>query len=212
MMKNELTERQQEILDFIQQFIAAKGYPPSFREIGKQFGIASTFGVKRHIDALVKKGYLSNESKTSRTLAVLGETVNKSKHLFDNLIELPIVGRVAAGQPVLAEENIEGNYMVDSNLINNKNGCFGLKVRGDSMINAGIFDDDLVIISPQKDASNGDIVVALLRDEATMKRFFRKENKVMLVPENEKYSPIEVENLEEFSIIGKVVGVFRTYN
>lgn len=211
-MKNELTERQQEILDFIQQFIAVKGFPPSFREIGKQFGIASTFGVKRHIDALVKKGYLSNESKTSRTLAVLGETVNKSKHLFDNLIELPIVGRVAAGQPVLAEENIEGNYMVDSNMFNNKNGCFGLKVRGDSMINAGIFDDDLVIISPQQDVSNGDIVVALLRDEATMKRFFRKENKVTLVPENEKYSPIEVENLEEFSIVGKVVGVFRTYN
>lgn len=211
-MKNELTERQQQILDYIQQYVAVKGFPPSFREIGKQFGIASTFGVKRHIDALVKKGFLSNESKTSRTLALLGEAVNKSKHFLDNLVELPIVGRVAAGHPILAEENIEGNFMVDSNMINNKNSCFGLKVRGDSMINAGIFENDLVIISPQQDVSNGDIVVALLRDEATMKRFFRKDNKVTLLPENEKYQPIEVENMEEFSIVGKVVGVFRTYN
>lgn len=211
-MKHELTERQQEILNFIQQFIAVKGFPPSFREIGKQFGIASTFGVKRHIDALVKKGCLSNESKTSRTIAVLGEAANKPKHLSDNLIELPIVGRVAAGQPILAEENIEGNFTVDQNMLNNKRGCFGLKVRGDSMINAGIFENDLVIVSPQQDVSNGDIVVALLRDEATMKRFFKKENKVMLVPENEKYFPIEIEDMEEFSIVGKVIGVFRTYN
>ena len=211
-MKSLLTERQQEILSFIQQYVEIKGFPPSFREIGKQFGIASTFGVKRHIDALVKKGYLSNESKTSRTIAVVGETLNKSKKILDHLIELPIIGRVAAGQPILAEENIEDNFLVDSNLLNNKNNCFGLKVRGDSMINAGIFENDLVIISPQNEAVNGDIVVALLRDEATMKRFFKSENKVLLIPENEKYKPIEVENMEEFSIIGKVVGVFRTYN
>ncbi len=211
-MKSELTERQKEILDFIQQYAVVKGFPPSFREIGKQFGIASTFGVKRHIDALVKKGYLSNESKTSRTIAVLGEHANKPKHHSDNLVELPVVGRVAAGQPILAEENIEGNFMVDSNMLNSRNNCFGLKVRGDSMINAGIFENDLVIISPRQEVSNGDIVVALLRDEATMKRFFKQGNKVTLIPENEKYLPIEVEDIEEFSIIGKVVGVFRTYN
>jgi repressor LexA len=211
-MKTNLTERQQEILNFIQDYISVKGYPPTFREIGKQFNIASTFGVKRHIDALVKKGFVSNESKTSRTLSLISETLNKSRHVLDNMLELPIVGRVAAGQPILAEENIEGNFVVDSNLINTKNDCFGLKVRGDSMINAGIFEDDLVIVSPQKEVSNGDIVVALLHDEATMKRFMVRDNKIILMPENEKYQPIEVVDPEHFSIVGKVVGVFRTYN
>jgi repressor LexA len=211
-MKLELTERQQEILDFIQEFIQSKGYPPSFREIGKHFNIASTFGVKRHIDALVKKGYLSNESKTSRTLSLITEVLNKSKQSFDNIIGVPIVGRVAAGHPILAEENIEGNFLVETSLLNNRNGCFGLKVRGDSMINAGILEGDLVIVSPQPDASNGDIVVALLHDEATMKRFLLREDKIYLIPENEKYDPIEVEDREDFSIIGKVISVFRTYN
>jgi repressor LexA len=211
-MKNELTERQQKILNFIQEHIHLKGYPPTFREIGKEFNIASTFGVKRHIDALVKKGFLSNESKTSRTLSLINETLNKSRHALDNMVELPIVGRVAAGQPILAEENIEGNFVVDSNYINTKKDCFGLKVRGDSMINAGIFEDDLVIVSPQKEVSNGDIIVALLHDEATMKRFTVRDNKIFLLPENEKYQPIEVADPENFSIVGKVVGVFRTYN
>lgn len=211
-MKEELTDRQQEILDFIQQYTFANGFPPTYREIGKHFNISSTFGVKRHIDALVKKGYLTNESKTSRTLSIIDEGLNKSRQVLDNIIGLPIVGRVAAGYPLLAEENIEGNMMIDSSLLNSKSGCFGLKVRGDSMINAGILENDLVIISPQKEAINGDIVVALLHDEATMKKFEIRENKIYLVPENEKYKPIEVDNVEEFSIIGKVIGVFRTYN
>lgn len=211
-MKNNLTERQQEFLDFIQEYASANGFPPSYREIAKQFNLSSTFGVKRHIDALVKKGYLLNDSKTNRTLAVIDETLNKSRHLNDNIIEIPIVGRVAAGQPILAEENIEGKFLMDTTPLNNKNGCFGLKVHGDSMINAGILENDLVIVSPQQNASNGEIVVALLHDEATMKRFFNRDGKIYLMPENEKYSPIEIENREDFSIIGKVVGVFRTYN
>ncbi len=211
-MKNELTDRQKEILSFIEEHVGIKGYPPTFREIGKKFNISSTFGVKRHIDALVKKGFISNESKTSRTLSLISDTLNKSRQFLDNMIELPIVGRVAAGQPILAEENIEGNFVVDTNLISTKNNCFGLKVRGDSMINAGIFEDDLVIVSPQKEASNGDIVVALLHDEATMKRFVARDNKIFLMPENEKYKPIEVNDPENFSIVGKVIGVFRTYN
>lgn len=212
-MKELLTDRQQEILDFIQSYLEANGYPPTYREIGRHFNISSTFGVKRHVDALSKKGYLSNESKTSRTLSIIDEEgLNKSGHTLDNMVGLPIVGRVVAGYPVLAQENIEGSMMIDSNLINNKSGCFGLKVTGDSMVNAGILDGDLVIVSPQKEAVNGDIVVALLHDEATMKRFQVKENKIYLVPENEKYTPIEVDNVEEFSIIGKVISVFRTYN
>lgn len=211
-MKELLTDRQQSILDYIQEYSLANGYPPTYREIGKKFNISSTFGVKRHIDALVKKGYISNETKTSRTISILDEALNKSRQFLDNMIGIPVVGRVAAGQPLLAEQNIESNMMLDAGLVNNRTGCFGLKVRGDSMINAGILEGDLVIVSPQPDAVNGDIVVALLHDEATMKKFEVKENKIYLVPENEKYKPIEVDNVEEFSIIGKVIGVFRTYN
>jgi len=211
-MKNELTGRQQEILDFIQFSINENGYPPTYREIGKHFNISSTFGVKRHIDALVKKGFLSNESKTSRTIALVENALNKSRHHLDNILGIPIVGRVAAGQPILAVENIEGNFLVDASILNKRDDCFGLKVSGDSMINAGIFEGDLVIVSPQKHALNGDIVVALLQDEATMKRFVSRDNRIYLKPENEKYSPIEIEDREDFSIIGKVIGVFRTYN
>jgi len=211
-MKNELTDRQQEFLDFIQEYLGEKGFPPTFREIAKHFNLASTFGVKRHIDALVKKGFLSNESKTSRTLSIISDGLNKPKQIFDNLIDVPIVGRVAAGQPILAEENIEGNLLLDSAMIKTKTACFGLKVRGDSMINAGIFEGDLVIVSPQQNAVNGDIIVALLHDEATMKRFIVNENIIYLMPENERYQPIEVNHREDFSIVGKVIGVFRTYN
>ena len=211
-MKTELTEKQQDILSFIQEYISTIGYPPSFREIAKHFNLASTFGVKRHIDALVKKGFLSNESKTSRTLSILSDGLNKPKQVFDNLVDVPIVGRVAAGQPILAEENIEGNLLLDAAMIKTKTACFGLKVRGDSMINAGIFEGDLVIVSPQQNAVNGDIIVALLHDEATMKRFIVNENIIYLMPENERYQPIEVNHREDFSIIGKVIGVFRTYN
>ena len=211
-MKNELTDRQQEILDFIQEYIGIKGFPPTFREIAKHFNMASTFGVKRHIDALVKKGFLANESKTSRTLSLLGDGYNKPKQASNNIIGIPIVGRVAAGQPILAEENIEGNLLLDASMVKAKTACFGLKVRGDSMINAGIFEGDLVIVSPQQNAVNGDIVVALLHDEATMKRFIVNENIIYLMPENERYQPIEVNQREDFSIIGKVIGVFRTYN
>lgn len=211
-MKNELTDRQKDILDFIQQFAEANGYPPTYREIGKHFNIVSTFGVKRHIDALAKKGFIMVTSKTSRTIAVVNDELNKFKNPNDNTIGLPIIGRVAAGYPILAEENIEGRLMLDSSLVGNKESCFGLRVQGDSMINAGIFEGDLVIVSPQSTANNGDIIIALLHDEATLKKYERRNNKIYLVPENEKYKPIEVDNNEEFSIIGKVIGVFRTYN
>lgn len=207
MKKEVITPRQKEILDFIQDYVDFNGYPPTYREIGKKFNIVSTFGVKRHIDALVKKGYLNTESRTSRTLSLV---VNNSP-IKSSIIEIPIVGRVAAGSPLLAEENIEGSLSFDKSLIGNRTECFGLKVRGDSMINAGILEGDLVIIQPQKEAQNGDIIIALLRDEATMKRFVLEDGKIYLVPENENYDPIVVENLEEFSIIGKVVGVFRSY-
>ncbi len=207
-MKTELTDRQREILDFIQAFISDNSFPPTFREIASHFNIASTFGVKRHIDALVKKGYLNSISNSGRTLSLVNQTAVKEEIPF----EIPIVGRVAAGYPILAEENIEGTLSIDPSLIRKKKDCFGLKVKGDSMINAGIFEGDLVIISPQKECTDGDIVVALLDDEATMKRFVKQGDRIYLKPENENYSVIDLNKYANFSIIGKVVGVFRSYN
>jgi len=211
-MKTQLTDRQQEILNFIQEYVDFNGFPPTYREIGKRFNIVSTFGVKRHIDALIKKGYLNNESNLSRTLSIIDI---KSRHvttLTNNIIEIPVVGRVAAGMPIFAEENIEGSLSIDKNFLGSRTECFGLKVRGDSMINAGILEGDLVIIQPQKEAANGDIIVALLHDEATMKKYLLENGTIYLIPENENYKPIVVENKEEFTIIGKVIGVFRSYN
>lgn len=210
MKKLQITDRQQEILSFIQEYVDFNGYPPTYREIGKKFNIVSTFGVKRHIDALVKKGFLNNESNLSRTLSLVVN--NNPIQKENNVIEIPVVGRVAAGSPILAQENIEGNFSIDKNLLKNHTECFGLKVRGDSMINAGILEGDLVIIQPQKEAVNGEIIVALIGDEATMKRYLIDDGRVFLVPENENYEAIEVDNLENFSIIGKVIGVFRSYN
>lgn len=212
-MKNDLTDKQKEILSFIQEFIELNGYSPSYREIGKHFNIASTFGVKRHIDALIKKGFLNSESNISRTLSVINNDSHPaSKNSADNSIEIPVVGRVAAGFPILAQENIEGTLTLEASLISKSKGCFGLKVKGDSMINAGIFEGDTVVVNPQTDANNGEIIVALLGDEATLKRLGKRNNEMELIPENDKYPIIPLNNREDFSIIGKVIGVFRWYN
>ena len=212
-MKNQLTERQQEILSFISQFRDANGYPPTLREIGKKFDISSTFGVKRHLDALVKKGYLNVESNASRGISLIHSLFPGPNYDRDNeFSKIPIVGRVAAGSPILAIENIEGSVVIDNSFMKRTDDCFALKVKGDSMINAGIFEGDLVIVSPSKESVNGDTVVARLDDEVTVKTFEKKKNKVRLIPENENYDPIEVDDKKEFSIIGKVVGVIRWFN
>lgn len=211
-MNPQLTERQQAILTFIEQYISSTGYPPTLREIGKKFEIASTFGVKRHLDALVKKGYLNIESNQSRALSIIDPLVSKVEKLSEKIFEIPVVGHVAAGYPILAEENIEDHLVVDSSLVKNNPKCFGLKVRGDSMINAGIFEGDTVLVNPQQDANSGEIVVALLGDEATLKRFEKQSGYINLIPENDKYEKITVKDREDFSIIGKVIGVFRLYN
>jgi len=209
-MKNQLTDRQKEILDFIKEYLGFNGYPPTLREIAKQFNIASTFGIKRHLDALQKKGYLSVESFASRAISLTENPTEKNQQ--NNSVEIPVVGRVAAGYPLMSEENIEGSISIQSGLLKNKSEIFGLKVKGESMKNAGIFEGDIIIVNQQKDAVNGDIVVALMDNEATVKRFLIKNNKITLMPENENYNPIEVNNSDEFSIIGKVMGVFRWFN
>jgi repressor LexA len=215
-MKKLLTDRQQEILSFLQQFLQENGYPPTLREIGKHFNISSTFGVKRHLEALEKKGYLNILSNASRGISITRDEFSNtnSAEIFqlDSIRKIPIVGRVAAGSPILAEENIEGAITIDSNFIRKSENSFALKVKGDSMIDAGIFEGDLVIISPQSTANNGDIIVARIDDEVTVKIYENKNQQIKLIPQNKNYLPIIIENKNDFSIVGKVTGVIRWLN
>jgi repressor LexA len=211
-MKNTLTDRQKEILSFIEQFRGENGYPPTLREIGRKFDISSTFGVKRHLDALVKKGYIAIESNASRGISYLRNEFDKSLASESMFTKIPIVGRVAAGTPILAIENIEGSLVVDPSFLKKSEEHFALKVRGDSMIEAGIFDGDFVIVSSRKEANNGEIVVALLGDEVTVKTYEKKLNVINLIPQNKNYAPINVSSNSDFSILGKVSGVIRLLN
>ena len=215
-MKKQLTDRQNAILTFIKDFSRENGYPPTLREIGKSFQISSTFGVKRHLDALEKKGYLNVESNASRGICVINDDMNSYDDSLnirnEHFNKIPIVGRVAAGSPILAMENIDGSVIIDPAFIKKAEDAFALRVQGDSMINAGIFEGDLVIVSPGDKGKNGDIIVAMLDDEVTVKSLEMKNNKIRLIPENEKYKPIPVEERNTFSIIGKVKGVVRWIN
>jgi len=214
-MKKKLTDRQEEILNFIQQFQQEMGYPPTLREIGKKFDISSTFGVKGHLDALSKKGYLNILSNASRGISINKDEDFSPIHINEFEKEsnrIPIVGSVAAGSPILSEENIEGTILIDPRYLKKSNNCFALKVKGNSMIDAGIFEDDLVIVSSQSNANNGDIIVARINDEVTVKVYNLKNQVVSLIPQNKDYTPIVVKNKEEFSVVGKVTGVLRWLN
>lgn len=214
-MKEKLTYKQNAILNFIKSFTSENGFPPTLREIGRNFNISSTFGVKRHLDALKKKGYLNISSNASRGISITHSTTDDFEKVIsrsENVQLIPVVGRVAAGSPILSEENIESRISIDNSFIRNAAGCFALKVRGDSMVDAGIFEDDLVIVRPQTDAKPGEIVVARLETEITVKVFDNNNKEIVLLPKNEKYSPIKITNNEEFYIVGKVVGVLRWYN
>ena len=215
-MKNKLTGRQEEILIFIQQFTAENGYPPTLREIGKHFQISSTFGVKRHLEALVKKGHINIESNASRGISMIKKNQEEFPETSFNeesmFLKIPVVGRVAAGLPITAIENMEGSLVVDPTFLKKAEDAFALRIRGDSMINAGINDGDLVIVSPNEEARNGDIIVAMLNDEATVKRFELIDKKIKLIAENSAYSPIEIKSEDNFNLVGKVKGVVRWLN
>jgi repressor LexA len=191
-----MNERAREILHFIRSFAREKGYPPTIREIGKAFGIASTNGVRYHLDILEKAGYLNRRSRISR-----GTTTSS--------YSIPVLGRVAAGQPILAEQNYEGS-LEPAQMFGDPQGLFALRVRGDSMIDAGIHSGDYVIVRQQEQANAGDMVVALLEDEATVKYYRPRGQKVELIAANPKYSPIVAEPGTEFRILGVVRGVVRT--
>src|SRR5215831_15142634 len=198
-----LTEKQQAILDFINEHVKANGFPPSVREIGQHFAVYPAT-VQDHISALERKGYLQKKRFQSRTLSVPASSRHASSEPG-----IPIVGRVAAGLPLLAQENVEDMIHLPKDWA--PAGAFLLKVQGNSMEGAHILDGDYVLVHPQKTASNGEIVVALIEDEATVKRFYRTERGISLKAENPKYQPIEIERSEatSFSIIGKVMGVLR---
>jgi len=191
-----MNERSREILNFIRSFGRDKGYPPTIREIGKAFGIASTNGVRYHLDILEKAGYIQRRGRISR-----GTTSSAGS--------IPVLGRVAAGQPILAEQNYDGS-LEPAQMFGDPQGLFALRVKGDSMIDAGIHSGDYVIVRQQEQASAGDIIVAMIDDEATVKYFRPRGQRVELVAANPKYSPIVVEAGTEFRILGVVRGVVRT--
>ncbi len=205
----ELTERQNEILSFIIREIREKGYPPSVREIGKAVGLKSPASVHNHLKSLERFNYIRRDPSKPRAIEVLYDP-NKGEEQFDKeLIHLPLVGKVTAGEPILAEENIEDYFPLPADyLTSNGKELFMLKVKGESMIEAGIHDEDYVIAQKQNYASNGQIVIALINDDATVKRFFKEENQIRLQPENEAYQPIVV---PEVKILGKVVGLYRNF-
>lgn len=205
-----LTKRQKQILDFIIKNTDTYGFPPSISEIQEKFSFKSPNAVQDHLAALERKRYISRHPHKSRGIEILIHKNNKQENGNINTTEIPIVGRVTAGSPILAQENLEGTLAVDKSIIRNSNNVFALRVQGNSMINAGILDGDFVLVHQQPMANQGEIVVALIEDEATVKRFYKEKNRIKLQPENENMSPIVVDPKDKnISIVGKVEGVIR---
>src|SRR5215831_18424522 len=229
-MADALTQRQRDILDFISASIVERGFPPTLREIGEHFRIKSTNGVNDHLKALEKKGHLRREDLKSRAMRPVlpdgsGELVPMRRlaqgtggvqlvgasDSGDDMAEIPIVGRVAAGQPILAVENVSDTVKVDRVLIGNHREVFGLRIVGESMIEDGIFDGDYVFVKKTPSAHTGDIVVAMIEGEATVKRYYPEGDKIRFQPANSNMSPIIVRkaDFKNVDIIGIVVGVYR---
>jgi len=203
-MYPDLSLRQTNILEFIKDEIRKKGYPPAVREIGEAVGLLSSSTVHGHLQTLENKGYIRRDPTKPRAIEVTDGSGDL--HNEEQVIHIPIIGRVAAGQPILAEENLEGTFPLPANLVR-QDIDFMLKVQGESMIGAGILDGDLIIVRQQKEARNGEIVVALIGEEATVKRFYKEKTLIRLQPENPTMEPIYSQDV---TILGKVVGVFRT--
>lgn len=204
-MRPKLTARQQEMLDYIERETSSTGVPPSIRQIGTALGISSTNGVRLHLQALQKKGYIRRSQRTSRGIVSLNRLSTAASPSRSTTVDIPILGRVAAGTPIMAAENHEGSLTLDASLIKNQE-SFALRVNGDSMINAGILDGDIVVVRLQQGADNGDIVVARVGEEATVKRFYREKDAIRLQPENPSLTPIYSTDVE---ICGKVVALVR---
>jgi repressor LexA len=205
--RRELTSRQREILDFIRAEIHRRGFPPSVREIGEAVGLSSSSTVHSHLAALEAKGLLRRDPSKPRALEVLDYRDTERGVDYESVQAVPLVGQVAAGAPILAAENIEATLPLPASFAGE--GTFILKVKGESMIDAGILDGDYVVVRQQRDASNGEIVVAMIDEEATVKRFFREGSRIRLQPENRSMEPIYADGYVDFAILGKVVALFR---
>ena len=201
-----ISKKQQEILDYIKNEILNRGFPPAVREICEAVNLKSTSSVHSHLEALEKNGYIRRDATKPRAIEIIDDNFNLTRR---EMVNVPLVGTVAAGQPILAVENIEAYFPVPAEYMPNEQ-SFMLKDKGESMINAGIFDGDQVLVKQQSSASNGDIVVALIEDAATVKTFYRENGYIRLQPENDSMDPILVEG--DVQILGKVFGVFRFYN
>ena len=204
MSYGKITKKQQEILDYLKSQILNKGYPPAVRDICDAVHLKSTSSVHSHLETLEKNGYIRRDPTKPRAIEILDENFNITRR---ELVSIPMVGRVAAGEPLLAVENIQGYFPVPAEYVPNTD-TFMLRVKGESMINAGIFDGDSILVAKQETARNGDIVVALVEDSATVKTFYREDDHIRLQPENDTMDPIIV---QDCSILGKVFGVFRLF-
>ena len=205
MAYGKISSKQQEILEYIKQEILNKGYPPAVREICEAVHLKSTSSVHSHLETLEKNGYIRRDPTKPRAIEIIDDNFNLTRR---EVVNVPILGQVAAGQPLLAVENIENYFPIPTEFMPNAE-TFMLKVKGDSMINAGIFNGDKILVQKQSDAQNGDIVVALLEDAATVKTFYKEDGYYRLQPENDTMDPILIH--EGLEILGKVFGVFRLY-
>lgn len=205
MEERPISKKQEEILNYIKNEILERGFPPAVREICQAVGLKSTSSVHSHLESLERNGYIRRDPTKPRAIEILDESFNMIRR---EMVNVPIIGTVAAGQPILAEQNIEGYFPIPTEYMPNKQ-SFMLKVKGESMINAGIFDGDKVLVKQQATAENGDIVVALVDDSATVKTYYKENGHYRLQPENDSMDPIIVEDVQ---ILGKVFGVFRMFN
>lgn len=215
MSKGKLSKRQQSIYDYICSYTRDHGYPPSVREIGAAVGLASPSTVHMHLKSLEEKGYIHRDSKKPRTIEVVEDAPEDSpgtriadvaQNVDANVIRLPVVGRVAAGQPILAEQNVEDYMSLPTSVVGDAS-SFVLRVRGDSMVNAGIFNGDYIVVRQEHDARDGEIVVALIDDSATVKTFYREKDRIRLQPENDTMAPIYAKNPV---ILGRVTALIRS--
>lgn len=204
MASGKISDKQAEILEFIKECILKHGYPPAVREICNAVHLKSTSSVHSHLETLEKNGYIRRDPTKPRAIEILDDEFGLTRR---ELVNVPIVGTVTAGQPILAQENIEGYFPVPPEYLHNKD-TFMLKVQGESMVNAGIYDGDLVLVEEQHTAANSEIVVALIEDSATVKRFYKEDGHIRLQPENDFMDPIIV---PDAAILGKVIGLFRTF-
>ena len=203
-MAGRITNKQEEILNYIKNEILERGFPPTVREICQTVGLKSTSSVHSHLESLEKNGYIRRDPTKPRAIEILDDSFNMLRR---EMVNVPVVGTVAAGQPILAEQNIDSYFPIPAEYMPNDQ-SFILRVKGESMVNAGIMDGDRVIVRQQSTARNGDIVVALVEDSATVKTFYKEDGHYRLQPENDSMDPIIVDDLQ---ILGKVFGVFRFF-